>query len=442
VPIEEFLNHNACVVTASEGWAKPTEVVRVDEPSGAIEDLLSLGIFPGLDEVATAMAGRPVKMAHSGATLPRYAVGQMPKLSVNRSDLLDNEEFLKSRASAPNAAAWFRELYRWLQKNPRWGSGRKPPLQRYHDQSIVLSADGNLRKGGEVHIVELDDSDPISHNLTKTLSQSKPLVHPEVLAEMAPDEREKLRGFLIGMVGVQLLDGQRAAETELLPKILTSAPRPAADELLELTRYCQRAITRPPDLGGKKVEIWVITDDGQVERSSEVVLSSHYHPTKDWQKHIQGLVTGVRFLGQQYLMGPSDPEKLRAWKTFFEWSGVLDAPRNGVELFAEGYAVKCLTGRFGPLRTVSSLDLGYDLQTEDGSTYIEVKGKSTGKENEPVELTPNESNAARAHRDRYFLCVVSGVPDAPQLFLVQNPALHSENPVVLAPKTWQSFSFC
>jgi len=51
--------------------------------------------------------------------------------------------------------------------------------------------------------------------------------------------------------------------------------------------------------------------------------------------------------------------------------------------------------------------------------HIEVKGQSSERD---VELTDNETEAADKHKDAFYLCVVSSIPNDPAMHMVKNPA--------------------
>ncbi len=125
----------------------------------------------------------------------------------------------------------------------------------------------------------------------------------------------------------------------------------------------------------------------------------------------------------KYVNACTKDEEFRSWREFFRQVSVKDAPDNGVEDFAMNFAIEQLQALFNSIEAVDKRNFGYDLQALDQKSekvHIEVKGLSSDGD---VELTGNEAEAANIHRDRFYLCVVSGIPNLPVLRLVQNPAL-------------------
>ena len=65
--------------------------------------------------------------------------------------------FLRSRAQTPDAPAWFRALYLWLKTHPSYESyfyyKWRERVRTYHEREFILTAGGELRKGGEVSVL-------------------------------------------------------------------------------------------------------------------------------------------------------------------------------------------------------------------------------------------------------------------------------------------------
>ncbi len=56
---------------------------------------------------------------------------------------------------------------------------------------------------------------------------------------------------------------------------------------------------------------------------------------------------------------------------------------------------------------------------KDERIHIEVKGQTVDRD---VELTENETGAADIHKDKFYLCVVSSIPENPSIHMVKDPA--------------------
>lgn len=417
-PIEKFLDESPSVLTVKDTWAKPASVVLVDETSDAIQALSDLGILSS-DEVASVFGGAP-DLVPVHPKVAEAHPGRFKK--VNRSTLFENEAFLVAKAQAPDGPAWFRALYTWLNKYLLYETyfhyTRKKRVLGYHNEEIILRADKTLSRGGSVFILDLGTTDPFLANLAYELQATKPMLHPDVLAGAADDQdRETLKGFLTGLAGVQKMDAKAVCLEAVLPKIATTAPAPALAELLTLTRYCQKHL---PSFSIQGRELWVFNKQNLIRKASSVLFSAEFKPTANWEKH-QEYVPGLDFLASDYVAGCTVASDFHAWREFLRVGGVKQAPDNGVEVFAMKFAEDKLTERFKNIVPVDKLNLGYDLEAEDGDSqkvHLEVKGL-TSEGN--VDLTGNEAKAARIHGNTFYLCVVAGIPDTPVLYLVRDP---------------------
>jgi len=354
---------------------------------------------------------------------PKVAAAQADRFKkVSRATLFENEDFLAAKAQAPDGPVWFRSLYTWLNKHPiyedyhyyKW----KKRLIGYHNKEIVLRADKTISTGGPTFVLDLGTPDPFLANLAYELQVTKPMLHPDILAGAASDqEREILKGFLTGLAGVQKMDAKTVCLEAIVPKIATTAPAPALDELLTLTKYCQKHLP-PASVQGH--ELWIINKRKQIRKASEVFFSAEFKPTADWEKH-QLYMPGADFLNADYVDGCASPSDFRAWREFLHAAGVKYDPDNGVEVFAMKFVEDKLAACFKNLVPVDKLNHGYDMEADEADgkkVHFEVKGL-TAEGN--VELTGNEAKAARIHGQSFYLCVVSGIPDTPALHLVRDP---------------------
>jgi hypothetical protein len=421
--IEKLIEESPSVPTAGDKWAKPSDVVLIDETPEAIQALSGLGILAA-DEIAPAFGGAPnLVPVH-----PDTAKAQPNRFrKVNRWSLFANKDFLESKAQAPDGSAWFRSLYVWLQKHPvseqylqksgrRWITVKR--TKSYHSQEIVLRSDKTLSPGGPIFILDLGESDPFLAKLAYELQATKPTLHPDIIAGAADDqERDVIKGFLTGLTGVQKMDAKTVCLEAILPKITTAAQTPEVDELLTLSKYCQKHF--PLDaLMGK--ELWIVNKRKQVRKASDVLFPVEFKPDSDWETH-QRYVPGADFLSAEYVTGSADTQALRAWRDFLHAGGVKYEPDNGVEVFAMKFAEEKLASRFKNMVFVEKLNHGYDIEAEDTTgqkVHFEVKGLSGEGD---VELTGNEAKAARIYGQTFYLGVVSGIPDTPALHLVRDP---------------------
>lgn len=415
-PIETFLEDDACIPTIDGGWAKPKQVVRLTESPKASEDLVTMGILRK-DEIASVLGGQAgLKLVYTDVK-ERYSE---PIRKVYRKSLLNNNIFLEEKRQKSDVN-WFRNLYIWLAKHPVSDkSGKSRYIMGYHEVEFILTSRGELLTGGKVLLPDLPPSDPILKDLANTLQKSKPVLHPDILIGAKGEEDQKtLRGFLTGLTGVQILDSKTVCKEAILPKILTNVSKPSPDALLKYTTYCQQILGEDV---GKGLEFWVLIKHGDVRPAKEVLFSKEFKPEQDWETY-QQYVPGISFISPRYLTEATSDEQLKAWCEFFKAGGVKDAPYNGVEVFAENYAEEKLKEkRYKNIVHVDKLKYGYDrvVETPKGDKiHIEVKGQTHDQD---VELKDNEVVAADAHKDSFFICVVSSIPEHPTLHMVKNPA--------------------
>ncbi len=437
-PIERFLEDDDCIPTVDGGWAKPKQVVRLTEDSEASKDLVAMGVLKE-DEIATIVGGQSgLKLVHPDV---RDRDSKTIK-AINRWDLLKNDDFLKRKSQAPDAANWFRSFYLWLQKHPDhedyfYYKPRKRP-KTYHEIGFILTSGMRLLKGGEISLLDLPSMDPILKVLADELQNSKPILHPDILAGTIDEQEQKaLRGFLIRFTGVQVLDSKTVCKEALLPQILTNAPKPPSEDLLKYTIYCQQILGKET---GADLEFWILTKQGDVRAAKEVLLPTEFKPEQNWETY-QQYVPGLSFISPDYLAGVTSDDQLRAWREFFKAGGVKNAPDNGVEEFAMNYAEEKLNANCKSTACVDKRNFGYDIEAETQTgekMRIEVKGQSSEG---PVELTGNETEAADKYKEAFYVCVVSSIPENPAMYMVKNPAapgMGKKDKLTISVNVWKT----
>ena len=109
---------------------------------------------------------------------------------------------------------------------------------------------------------------PFLANLAYELQVTKPMLHPDILKGAVSDqEREILKGFLTGLVGVQKMDAKTVCLEAILPKISTAAQPPVLDELLTLTSIVRCIWRQPPFKAGS------FLDHQQARPNSDILRS-------------------------------------------------------------------------------------------------------------------------------------------------------------------------
>ena len=418
-PIEKHLASTDSVLTIDDKWTKISEVVRLTEPKQVVDDLVRLQLFEP-EEIAPAFGGKEnLKLVHPKVVEQK----NHPLARANRWDLLKNSELLQTKSKEQTAGLWFARLYEWLQENPTYDeyTHRRRLIRNvkgYHDYEFVLTSQSELKKGGDVFIPDLSSNNPALNELASLLQSSKPIIHPDVFSNALDEDAKKLRGFLIGLVGVQVLNAQTICKEMILPRIVSKAPQPSPDELLSLTKLCKEILGT--DLG-EGIELWVKTKSKSIKTSKEVFLSSEFRPLRNWETH-QAFVPGLSFIDDTYLPANCTDDDLKMWRDFFKAAGIRENPDNGVEQFAINFALEKLKGKYQNVQLVEKLNYGFDIQAEtpDGDPIqVEVKGLSDERD---VELTGNEADAADTYKSSFYLCVVASIPNSPTIHLVNNPA--------------------
>jgi hypothetical protein len=437
-PIEKYLNENECVITIDGSWAKFSDVVRLCEKEKAIQNLSTLQLF-SKDAIASVFGGKPNLMLVHPEVRDKNS---QPIRKVDRWTLLENIESLQSKVKD---AAWFLRLYQWLQDNPvyeeYYPSRARNPRYRtlgYHKYEFVLTAQNELKKGGEVYLTEISSTDSTIKELAHILQISRPILHSEILSALSDKENQSLKGFLTGFTGVQILNVKTICQEAILPKITTKTTAPEPDELINLTRLSREIIGSEL---GPSAELWIVTKAGDVKPAKEVLFSREFKPIRDWETKSQ-YVPGLNFISPTYLSTNPDDEELTVWREFFKAGGIKENPDNGVEQLAINYALDKLCQKFGNVQLVDKLNYGYDIQatTVAGSpVQIEVKGVSSEQN---VELTGNEANAADTYKETFYLCVVASIPNSPVIYLVNNPAkpgIGKKDKLTIPSEIWKTF---
>ncbi len=420
-PIEKHLASTDSVLTIDDQWVKTTEVVRLTEPQKAVDDLVRFRLFEP-EEIAPAFGGKKnLKLVNPKVVEQK----NHPLAKADRRDFLKNSGFLQSRSKEPNSGTWFAKFYLWLQKHPQyedyWPYRARKARQRvkgYHDFEFILTADNSLKRGGDVFIPDVPSSNPALNEWASLLQSSKPIIHPAILSSTPEEDAKKLRGFLTGYVGVQLLNAQIICKEVILPRIMSKSPQPSPDELLSLTKLCKEILRAEL---GSGIGLWVRTKSGNIKTSKEVFLSSEFKPPKNWETY-QAFVPGLNFIDDTYLPPDCTDDELKMWRDFFKAAGVKENPDNGVEQFAINFALEKLKGKYKNVQLVEKLNYGFDIQAEtpDGAPIqVEVKGVSVDQD---VELTGNEVDTADKYKRSFYLCVVSSIPNSPTIHSVNNPS--------------------
>ena len=235
----------------------------------------------------------------------------------------------------------------------------------------------------------------------------------------------------------------KICEKVFLPKILTTSPPPSKEELIAYTYLIQKSDI---SIYG---DIWVLTKSSDIKPSSEVFFSAEYSPAQNWEKN-KRYIPSIEFLSADYIHELQNIEEIYAWRRFFANVGVKEhGSKVHVDEFGINFAKEKLKSEMVERRLgyyfirfydVQKQNLGYDLIGKTSISerkYLEIKSRVRADD---IELTPHETEQAERYGDDYLLCVIDGIPENPELYIIPNPVKHGKKGRVTIPtNTWRGF---
>lgn len=409
--ISEHLS-NAQVHRTEDGtYVAPSNAVYVDDRIAALlndEDLPLL--FVGHTDLKIAGPSSAVE------SLPASVAPLIKEVTLSR--VARNQKLFEAKLKRPNHARWFTAFFRALAESDQAFKEVQTRTSRgritYYDSPIyVLTDGGSIALANGVYSRNIPDEINTLRKkfpaVEKVLASYK-LLHP-CLHEPALIE------FFGARTHVQSIDFDRICRDVFLPRLEVTSPPPPKEELIAYTRLLQK---------GPQVysPIWVLTKNNNLMPSSQVFLSTEYSPAEDWEAG-STYAPQIDFLSAEYLQGVPKSEVIN-WKNFFTTAGVDEKGENPhVRDFAMLYAQDKLSKELGNFILKDHQQHGYDIDSRrisDGTAVaLEIKGL---KKDGPVELVGNEPTAAQQAKSKgtlFWLCVVTGVPEHPQLWVIEDP---------------------
>jgi len=201
--------------------------------------------------------------------------------------------------------------------------------------------------------------------------------------------------------------------------------------------------------------IWVLTKSDNIKPSSEVFFSAEYSPAQNWEKNKRYL-PGVEFLSTDYIVDSKTVEDINGWRRFFAIPGVKEQGSKahtddfGVNFTLEKLMSESIREKLGYyfiryseqefFSDKQKHDVGYDFigkAMTGREKYHEIKSRVSAGD---IELTPNETEKAELYKDDYLLCIVDGIPENPEVYIVPNPVKHGKKEKVTIPtNVWRGF---
>ena len=425
-PLQEYLNHDS-IPTYDGDFIDPENAIIVPEEDREWvpdEDLKKL--FPEKEPKAvsptTELGPFAFKVTHIG-----------------KSELAKNKDFLQEKAKEPDAVEWFlklySELYEWAKG---YASGPSYLRRKGYLPVLVLTENLEIKEYDEVHFKSLPYE---VIELSKKYSDAAKILSS--VSFLHPSLENELSEFFETYIGLKRLDYSKICKEMFLPKIHITETPPSNETLVAYTCLLHGSDIYISD------NIWVLTKSNDTKSSAEVFFSAEYSPAQTWEKN-KKYVPGIEFLSAEYIQNLHDIEEINRWRRFFSDLKVKEhGPKNHVDDFGVNFALEQLRSEsvkgtlgyhFIGFEDVQKQNLGYDFigKTSEGDNrYLEVKSRVQASD---IELTPHETDIADRYGDDYLLCIVEGIPENPELYIIPNPVKHGKKEKVVIPKTvWNGF---
>ncbi|MEM2047800.1 MAG: DUF3883 domain-containing protein, partial [Candidatus Jordarchaeales archaeon] len=190
------------------------------------------------------------------------------------------------------------------------------------------------------------------------------------------------------------------------------------DGLITYTRLLKRLYMKLKDYLKEKQIVNVLTDEG-VRKSDEAFLHSRYLPREDWMKWKEFYGVGP-FVSDEYI----DDDDIQGWREFFVslLNVKEEATSEQVERFAERYLERKLREKGYKILTEHGEGFDYEVEKENTTILIEVKGrKKTIDGLDDITLTDAETKKALECKGKYWVAVLTNIPNDPTLYVVKDP---------------------
>ena len=427
-PLQEYISSSKSIPTCDGNFTEPKNAVVVSK------DVINLISEDNLRKLFPEKENPKI-------VSPRTELGPF-RVKIPHIDILKiakNKDFLQEKAKEPNAVEWFEKLYSRIYKWAKsYASGPNYLWNKGYLPVWILAENLEIKEYNEVYFKEIP-SEVIK------LSEKYPEVNKILnsLTFLHPVLERNLYEFFERYLRIKRLNYSKICEEVFLPKIRTESPPPSKEELIAYTRLIQKSDI---SIYG---DIWVLTKSGDIKQSSEVFFSTEYSPAQNWEKN-RRYVPGIEFLSMDYIQGLQNIEEIDAWRRFFAKVGVKEQGSKthvdefGINFAKEKLKSKLIERRLGyyfiDFDDVQKQNLGYDLigKTSIGERkYLEIKSRVRADD---IELTPHETEQAERYGDDYLLCIIDGIPENPELYIIPNPVKHGKKGRVTIPtNTWRGF---
>jgi hypothetical protein len=197
------------------------------------------------------------------------------------------------------------------------------------------------------------------------------------------------------------------------------------DENAKLVRFLKQLYEKGPENCWRPiaVKLLCITDNSEIfEDSNKCYLHDYYKPEEMWFKWMRGGFLIGPFVSPRYVEKEQETD---SWHKFFvKVLGVKEKADKSeiIGNFAEWYVKRILREKY-KYDIISEHEGGCDFKTRvsNDTICVEVKGRRENIDNLDVDLNENEAKAALHYGDKYWLIVVSNIPNDPRAWLIKNP---------------------
>jgi hypothetical protein len=426
-PLHAYLRTHEVFAAASGGHAPADRLVHPEDGlKGLLDDSDLPLLFPGSSDLklldpSVDFNAVPVEV--------KQAVRELRLEQVAR-----NRKLLESRSGNE---AWLQRLYRAMAETNRSfrqssRQGRRGQFFWEDDPIFVPIETNEILSAKLVHLRQIP---PEITNLRTQFKEVDDLLRSYNFLHPCLDDNV-LANFFVEHTHVERIDYDTICRSVFLPKVRISAPAPPNAELIAYTRLLQKgpSVTEP---------IWVLNKNGDPKPSNELFMGSAWSPSENWEKNAK-FIPEIDFLSWDYLKGVP-PSEVAEWKEFFVNVRVKQAgERNHVESFAMAFVEQQLGSVLSNFIPKHRIQVGYDREAKrntDGKMIrLEIKGL---RQDGPVTLDGKEPEAARAaarNGDAFWVCVVPGIPEDPQLWVVEEVVkVGSSNSLTLDVSKWKTF---
>lgn len=412
-PILNFLSGSEVCRTLNGQYVKADQAVRLETGlEGLLEDSDLPHLFGGRTDFRLVDPSLNVDFN----TFPFEVWSKMPEVRLD--EVARNKALLEQKLQQKGHVQWFVKFCGAMAQTDRYfkqvrGQDRRGRIQYYDSPIFVLIDQDTIEPADKVHLRDIPNDVVQLRKTSKevdTLLSSYQMLHPRLATA-------DLIKFFKERTHIQAIDYDKICREVFLPKLKTSAQAPPKDELIAYTRLLQKG----PEI---HETIWVLDQKGMPKPSNQVFFGTAYSPAESWEKNAK-YAPQIDFLSDEYLQGVA-PVEVAKWKDFFTRLGVKErADDPYVTQFAYAFVEDKLGLELANFIAKDRQQHGYDREAtriaNGAVVQLEIKGQ---KSDHPVELRGNEPIAAQQAKQNnrpFWVCIVPGIPENPQLWVLEDP---------------------